>query len=37
MPPSAKFTKEEVIAAALGVVRESGFDALTAKIGRAHV
>ena len=31
MPPSAKFTKEEVIAAALGVVRESGFDALTAR------
>ena len=31
MPPSAKFTKEEVIDAALGVVRESGFDALTAR------
>lgn len=31
MPPSAKFTKEEIVAAALGIVRASGFDALTAR------
>lgn len=31
MPPKAKFTKEEIIAAALSIIRESGFDALTAR------
>lgn len=31
MPPKAKFTKEEIIAAALEIVRERGFDALTAR------
>ena len=31
MPPKAKFTKEEIIDAALGIVREKGFDALTAR------
>lgn len=31
MPPKAKFTKEEIITAALGIVRESGFNALTAR------
>lgn len=31
MPPKAKFTREEVVAAALGIVRESGMRALTAR------
>lgn len=31
MPPKAKFTREEIIAAALEIVREKGFDALTAR------
>ncbi|MCI9527950.1 MAG: TetR/AcrR family transcriptional regulator [Lachnospiraceae bacterium] len=31
MPPKAKFTKEEIIKAALEIVREDGFDALTAR------
>ncbi len=31
MPPKAKFKKEEIIAAALSIVREQGFDALTAR------
>lgn len=31
MPPKAKFTKEEIIAAALEIVRKKGFDALTAR------
>lgn len=31
MPPKAKFTKEEVVQAALTVVRGSGFSALTAR------
>ena len=31
MPPRAKFTREEIIAAALELVREKGFDALTAR------
>lgn len=31
MPPRAKFTREEIIAAALEIVREKGFDALTAR------
>lgn len=31
MPPKPKFTKEEIIAAALGVVSASGMQALTAK------
>lgn len=31
MPPKAKFTKEEIIEAALNIVREEGFDALTAR------
>lgn len=31
MPPKAKFTKEEIIEAALTIVREEGFDALTAR------
>ncbi len=31
MPPKAKFTKEEVISAALEMVKEDGFDSLTAR------
>lgn len=31
MPPKAKFTKEEIIETALEIVREKGFDALTAR------
>ncbi len=31
MPPKAKFTKEEVISAALSIVRADGFDALTSR------
>jgi len=31
MPPSAKFTREEIIRAALGLVSSEGFDALTAR------
>lgn len=31
MPPSAKFTREEIVQAALGLVREEGIDALTAR------
>lgn len=31
MPPKAKFTKEEIIEAALDVVREKGIEALTAR------
>lgn len=31
MPPKAKFEKEEIINAALGIVRENGFSALTAR------
>lgn len=31
MPPSAKFSKEEIIAAALEITKESGFEAITAR------
>ena len=31
MPPKAKFTKEEILEAALQLVRENGVDALTAR------
>ena len=31
MPPSAKFTKEEIISTALEITRESGFEAITAR------
>lgn len=31
MPPKAKFTREEIIEAALAIVREHGFSALTAR------
>lgn len=31
MPPKAKFTKEEMISAALAIVREGGMEALTAR------
>ncbi len=31
MPPKAKFTKEEIIKAALAIVRSEGFSALTAR------
>lgn len=31
MPPKAKFTKKEIIETALEIVRERGFDALTAR------
>lgn len=31
MPPKAKFTKEEIITAALAIVREQGMEALTAR------
>ena len=32
MPPKAKFTKEEIIKAALEIVRNEGFPALTARV-----
>lgn len=32
MPPKAKFTKDEIIEAAVGIVREEGFPALTARV-----
>ncbi len=32
MPPKAKFTKEEIIEAALEIVRNEGFTALTARV-----
>lgn len=36
MPPKAKFTKEEIIKAALGIIKAKGTDALTAReLGRA--
>ncbi len=36
MPPKPKFTKEEIVAAALGIVSKSGIDTLTAKsLGKA--
>lgn len=31
MPPKAKFTKEEIIEAALEITRSEGFQALTAR------
>lgn len=31
MPPKAKFTKEEIIKATLGIVRNEGFRTLTAR------
>lgn len=31
MPPKAKFSKEEIVEAALEIVREEGFDALTSR------
>ncbi len=31
MPPKAKFTKEEIVDAALNIVRTDGFDALTSR------
>lgn len=31
MPPKAKFTKEQIVAAALDIVREQGIDAVTAR------
>ncbi len=31
MPPKAKFSREEIIEAAVAIVREEGFDALTAR------
>ena len=31
MPPKAKFTKEEIIAAAMQIVREQGLDAVTSR------
>ena len=31
MPPKAKFTKEQIIEAALNIVKTHGFDALTAR------
>lgn len=31
MPPNAKFTKEEIISAALSIVREKGIESLTAR------
>lgn len=31
MPPKAKFTKDEIVNAALNMVRENGFDSLTAR------
>lgn len=35
MPPKARFTREEIIAAALGIVREQGLEAVTSReLGR---
>ena len=31
MPPKAKFLREEIVSAALAIVRTEGFDALTAR------
>ena len=31
MPPKAKFSREEIIDAAINIVREDGFDALTSR------
>lgn len=31
MPPKAKFTREEIVAAALGIARKNGIEALTAR------
>lgn len=31
MPPKAKFSREEIVEAALGIVREEGFQSLTAR------
>ncbi len=31
MPPKAKFTSEEIVEAALSIIREKGVDALTAR------
>ena len=31
MPPKFKFTKDEIVSAAFGIVREGGEDALTAR------
>ncbi len=31
MPPKPKFTKEEIVQAALGIVSKSGIETLTAK------
>jgi len=31
MPPKAKFTKEEIVSAALGIMREAGSEALSAR------
>ena len=31
MPPTAKFSKEKIVEAALDIVRTEGFDALTAR------
>ena len=32
MPPKVKFTREEIVAAAFAIVRETGVDALTARL-----
>lgn len=32
MPPKAKFTREEIIAAALDIVKTDGFEALTSRV-----
>jgi len=31
VPPKAKFTKEEIVATALAIVKEQGIEALTAR------
>ena len=36
MPPACRFTREQIVAAALAITRERGFDAVTARAGLAH-
>lgn len=31
MPPACRFTREQIVAAALAITRERGFDAVTAR------
>ncbi len=37
MPPKAKFTREEIVEAALNIVKEDGFEALTSRALGTHL